>query len=69
MNRHTDTTTKTRFRSDRFFSSQGEWYCTTREGVVIGPCASRDLAQAALLEHLRSIGVRPNDIWSKPGAA
>lgn len=64
MNRQSDTTSTTRFRSDRFFSSQGEWYFTTREGVTLGPFESRELAQAALLDHLLTLGIRPDDVWA-----
>ena len=68
MNRKTDTDGKTRFRSERFFLSQGQWYCTTREGKMLGPYPSRDGAVAALREYLIELGIRPSDnVWDRPG--
>jgi hypothetical protein len=64
MNRKSDDTSKTRFRSDRFFNSQGEWYCATREGTTLGPFGSRDQAQSALIDYLLSLGIRPDDVWA-----
>jgi hypothetical protein len=58
-----------RFRADRFFSSQGAWYCNTREGPVLGPFPDRDAAQAGLSEFLRAQGVQPDDAWGRTGAA
>ncbi|MEO0442966.1 MAG: DUF6316 family protein [Pseudomonadota bacterium] len=39
---------KFRFRSDRFFTIDSQWYFTTREGVDVGPFDSRDMAANAL---------------------
>jgi hypothetical protein len=68
MNRQTDTTAKTRFRSERFFTSQGQWFCNTREGRILGPFPNREEAQSALLDYLLELGIRPQDAWSAPGA-
>ncbi len=35
--RKTDRTSRSWFRSDRFFLEQGKWYFHTREGTVEGP--------------------------------
>jgi len=58
-----------RFRAERFFSAQGAWYCNTREGVVLGPFPDRQRAESGLSNYLRQQGIRPSDIWEKPGAA
>jgi hypothetical protein len=34
-------------RSDRFVLANGEWYFTTREGMDVGPFATRDDAESA----------------------
>lgn len=34
-------TTKTWFRSDRFFRSDEKWYFHTREGICVGPYRTR----------------------------
>jgi len=31
-------------RSDRIFSTGGQWYFQTREGIAVGPYSSRDSA-------------------------
>jgi len=69
MNRKTDTDGKTRFRSERFFLSQGQWYCSTREGKMLGPYPNRDGAVLALREYLIEMGIRPSDAWDRPGAS
>lgn len=35
-------------RSDRFFTAQGEWYFSTREGAPIGPFEDKDDARKGL---------------------
>jgi len=35
------------FRSDRFVFANGQWYFTTREGMDVGPFATRDDAGKA----------------------
>lgn len=71
MDRRTDTQTRTRFRSDRFFVSQGQWFCNTREGQApLGPFQGRPAAEAALYRYLVEHGIDPtNDPWGKPGAS
>lgn len=70
MNRDTDVQSKVFFRSERFFLSQGQWYCTTREGPILGPFAERGDAVAALREYLLSLGVRiESGIWDRPGTS
>jgi len=43
--RKTDTSSRTRFRSDRFFCDKGLWYFNTRENTVEGPFATRSCAE------------------------
>jgi hypothetical protein len=43
--RSTDATSKTRFRTDRFFCDKGLWYFSTRENTVEGPYATRKSAE------------------------
>jgi hypothetical protein len=38
----------TPLRSDRFFSAQGEWYFSTREGAPIGPFEDKYEARKGL---------------------
>lgn len=38
-----------RFRSDRIFNANGEWYFHTREGTDVGPYASRSEAEEEAL--------------------
>ncbi len=42
------------FRTGRFFSVGGEWFFSTREGENHGPYASRQIAEAALLNFVRN---------------
>lgn len=42
-------------RNDRFFSKDGYWYYTTREGVDIGPFDSMDEAVASAEELIEFI--------------
>ncbi|ARU54986.1 MAG: DUF6316 family protein [Pseudomonadales bacterium] len=44
---------KTWFRGDRFYSIQGEWYFTTREGSEEGPFGSKKEAEMELLLYIR----------------
>lgn len=66
--RSSDDNGEFRFRAERFFLSQGAWYCNTREGTVLGPFKDRDAAQAALIDYLMAQGIRPDDAWHKLGA-
>jgi len=69
MNRKGDEQPGIRFRSERFFLSQGQWFCTTREGPILGPFASRDAAVSALERYLIELGIRPDGIWDRPGVS
>jgi hypothetical protein len=70
MSRKTDTEERTRFRSERFFLSQDQWYCSTREGTILGPFPRRDVAVDALRDYLLAMGIRPDgDVWDRPGAS
>ena len=48
MKRSTDQDERQMFRSNRFFSGNGQWYFATRERIDIGPFIRRDQAEAAL---------------------
>lgn len=39
-----------RYRSDRFYRINSDWYFSTREGFEMGPYESRALADEALIE-------------------
>jgi hypothetical protein len=68
MKRKDDPDQKTRFRSERLFLSQGQWFCNTREGKVLGPFARREDAVTALGKYLRDLGIRPSgNVWDEPG--
>jgi len=43
------------FRSGRFFSVEGKWFFTTREGVDHGPFGSKEEAEAELSLFLRGV--------------
>ena len=63
--RKDDATSKTWFRSDRFFNQGPNWYFTTRENTAEGPFDTRDHAEAGLMLYLRDMqslenfGLRP----------
>ena len=71
MDRKTDGESKTRFRSERFFMSQGQWYCNVRENVApLGPFPDKATAQRALRDYLLANGIDPeDDPWSRTGAS
>ena len=52
MKRSTDLEERPVFRSDRFFSGNGQWYFATREHIDIGPFPRRELAEAALQQFI-----------------
>ena len=60
MSRRTDDEedNKARFRSDRFFCEEGNWYFTTRENVIRGPYESREDAERELMLYLRDLQTR-----------
>ena len=73
MNRRTDQEddSRSRFRSDRFFLSDGRWYFSTREDENLGPFATRGDAELAVIRYVTELtGVEPGTIdpWSVPGA-
>jgi hypothetical protein len=42
-------------RTDRFFSAQGNWYFSTREGKPIGPFSNKDEAKQGLDDFLEFV--------------
>ena len=57
MYRKDDTEEKTRFRMDRYYMSNGNWYFSTREGEEVGPFATRGSAVngvAAFIRHTKT---------------
>ncbi len=46
-----------RFRSDRYSVSNGQWFCATREGRLLGPFENRDEAEVAVRDYLVDIEV------------
>ncbi len=44
------------YRSGRFFSADGSWYFSTREGNNVGPFETLQLARAGLVEYGRKVG-------------
>ena len=70
MNRDSDPKDKNFFRSERFFLSQGQWYCTTREGKILGPFPQRTDAVWALRDYLLSLGIRvETGVWDRVGVS
>ncbi len=47
---------KTRFRSDRLFVADSQWYFSTREGEEKGPYATREEAEAELVRYIYHVG-------------
>lgn len=52
MRRAADQTDSSYFQSDRFFTSGGQWYFTTREGIDFGPFTIRSDGETALQRYL-----------------
>jgi len=70
MNRDSDPKNKTFFRSERFFLSQEQWYCTTREGTILGPFKERTDAVWALRDYLLALGIRvETGAWDRVGGS
>lgn len=46
-------------RSDRFFSSDADWYFSTREGTAIGPFTSKKHAGKGLTDFLEFLSLAP----------
>ena len=42
-------------RDDRYFSLDGKWYFTTREGLIMGPFDSRDQALSEADTYIRFV--------------
>lgn len=56
MTNRADETPKTHFRViDRCFKTNGEWYFATREGVNVGPYATREAADRAVARLLKML--------------
>ena len=54
MHRVTDQADSRFFQSDRFFTSDGLWYFTTREGVEFGPFTVKSDGEKALQRYLET---------------
>lgn len=52
------------FRSNRFYKINRKYYCSTREGVEIGPYDSKDEADIDLIRFIRR--VEKNELKSPP---
>lgn len=61
-------TTRTFFRSDRFFAVSSQWFFSTREAGDRGPFETQDQAKQALQTYLiEEVGV-PLSGWDRPGS-
>ncbi|MDF1781229.1 MAG: DUF6316 family protein [Alcanivoracaceae bacterium] len=58
--REKDGTTKSWFRSQRFFNEGNKWYYTTRENTIGGPFDSREDAEQELMMYLRDLREKEN---------
>lgn len=69
MNRKSDqSSSRTYFRSDRYFMVSNQWFFATREDGDHGPYPSRAQAEHALHDYLiGSVGL-PAAGWEVPGA-
>lgn len=52
-------------RTDRFFSAQGEWFFSTREGAPIGPFEDKDEAVQGLDDFIEFLQLAEPTILSK----
>jgi len=50
---------KVRFRSERFFCVDGDWFFSTREGCDIGPYSSRLSASNGLILYIHYMEANP----------
>jgi hypothetical protein len=67
MNRRsTDQSGSFPFRAERFFTEQGAWYCSTREGTLLGPFVDRKTADSALTDYLLDLRIQMQDVWDSP---
>jgi len=53
QNRKDDSDSRARYRSDRFFMEDGNWYFHTREKTVEGPFQYRLAAENRLQEYIK----------------
>ena len=56
-------------RTDRFFSAQGEWFFSTREGAPIGPFADKGEARRGLEDFIEFMSLAEPKTLSKLHAA
>ena len=62
-NRAGENLSEPQVRSDRFFSSQGDWYFSTREGAPIGPFTAKEEARKGLVDFLEFMSLaKPNTL-------
>ena len=47
-------------RSSRVFNSEGEWFFDTREKDVMGPYASREIAEEEVVSYIEFMKVKAN---------
>jgi hypothetical protein len=52
-------------RSDRFFSAQGEWFFSTREGAPIGPFDGKDDAREGLSDFIEFMELAQPNVVSR----
>ena len=55
----------TPIRSDRFFSAQGEWFFSTREGTSIGPFDNKTEARQGLNDFIEFMSLAEPKTLSK----
>lgn len=53
--RNGETDGKSHYRSDRYFTMNGEWFFTTREHVDMGPFITRQEAERELAVFIRHV--------------
>lgn len=52
-------------RTDRFFSAQGQWFFSTREGAPIGPFGDKDEARKGLDDFIEFMSLAQPTTLSK----
>jgi len=70
MARVNDSSSKSFFQSDRYFTTNNEWYFATRETSGHGPFNTQQEAANELNVYLKTeIGIKDfgTDIWDSPG--
>ena len=53
-----------RNRCDRYFSLDGQWFFTTREGLIMGPYDSQEEAQSQTRLYIRFVNTAPRPVVS-----